>query len=182
MAKSKIKKLTTLFKKIIRSKKFLLFKKQFLRWVTPLGVILIFSLIILSIFLPKTKLQSLKDNLLRNPENMEVKLKNIEALLKENQFQASEEILKSISPYQNGSLNQLWQEKHYSDPEDIKELIKSWEKIIEDKPQYRDAYLQLTILNYKIKETQKAENNLNKALEIDPNFELTKRLKEIIFP
>lgn len=170
MAKSKIKKLTTLLKKRIS------------KHIVLLGVIIIFLLIILSIFLPKTELQSLKDNFLKNPESVEVKLKNIEALLKENQFQASEEILKSISQDQNGDLNQLWQEKHYSDPEDIKELIKAWEKIIEDKPQYRDAYLQLTILNYKIKEIQKAKDNLNKALEIDPNFELTKKLKEIILP
>ena len=170
MAKSKVKKLISHL------------KKRILKHVVVSGVIIIFLLIILSIFLPKTELQSLKENLLKNPNNAEIKLKNIEALLKENQFQASEEILKSISQSQNGDLNQLWQEKHYSDPEDIKELIKAWEKIIEDKPQYRDAYLQLAILNYKINETQKAQDNLNKALEIDPNFELTKKLEEIILP
>ena len=170
MAKSKVKKLISHL------------KKRILKHVVVSGVIIIFLLVILSIFLPKTELQSLKENLLKNPNNAEIKLKNIEALLKENQFQASEEILKSISQDQNGDLNQLWQEKHYSDPEDIKELIKAWEKIIEDKPQYRDAYLQLAILNYKIKEIQKAKDNLNKALEIDPNFELTKKLEEIIFP
>ncbi len=182
MAKSKIRKITALFKKIIHSKKLLLLKRQFLKWVIPSGVIIIFLLIILSLFLPKTEPQFLKDNLLRNPENMEVKLKNIEALLEENQFQTSEEILKSISQDQNGKLNQLWQEKHYSDPEDIKELIKAWEEIIENKPQYRDAYLQLAILNYKINKKGKAQDNLNKALEIDPNFELTKKLEEIIIP
>ena len=170
MAKSKVKKLISHL------------KKRILKHVVVSGVIIIFLLVILSIFLPKTELQSLKENLLKNPNNAEIKLKNIEALLKENQFQASEEILKSISQDQNGDLNQLWQEKHYSDPEDIKELIKAWEKIIEDKPLYRDAYLQLAILNYKIKEVQKAKDNLNKALEIDPNFELTKKLEEIIFP
>jgi len=170
MAKSKIRKLTTLF------------KKRVLKHIVLLGVIIIFLLIILSIFLPKTKPQFLKDNLLKNPDNTEVKLKNIEALLEENQFQAGEEILKSIPQDQNGNLNQLWQEKHYSDPEDIKELIKAWEEIIEEKSQYRDAYLQLAILNYKINETQKAQDNLNKALEIDPNYELAKKLKEIIIP
>jgi len=170
MAKSKIKKIIFHL------------KKRFAKYIAPLGVIIIFFLIILSLFLPKTALQSLKENLLKNPNNTEIKIKNIEALLKENQFQASEEILKSISQDQNGSLNQLWQKKHYSDPEDIKELIKAWEKITKDKPQYRDAYLQLAILNYKIKEKQKSKNNLNKALEIDPNFELTKKLKKIILP
>ena len=157
------------------------FKKRFSKLFISSGIIIILILIILSLFLPKNQLQLLKENLLRNPEQREMKLKMIESLLRENQFQAGEEILKSI-PQENGGLNQLWQEKNYADPEDVKELIKVWEEIIKDKPQYRDAYLQLAILNYKINKKENALKNLQKALEIDPNFELAKKLEAIIIP
>jgi len=42
--------------------------------------------------------------------------------------------------------------------------------------------LQLAILNYKINEKGNALENLQKALEIDPNFELAKKLEAIIIP
>ncbi len=169
MAKTKVKRFISFL------------KKRFSKWFIPSGIIIFFILIILSLSLPKNQLQLLKESLLRNPEQKEMKLKMIENLLKENQFQASEEILKSI-PQENESLNQLWQKKNYADPEDVRELIKVWEEIIKDKPQYRDAYLQLAILNYKINEKGNALENLQKALEIDPNFELAKKLEAIIIP
>ncbi len=73
----------------------------------------------------------------------------------------------------------IWQ-KIQNEPQRIKEEIVFWEKTVADKPNYRDAYLQLAILNYQIYENQKAKEYLNKALEIDPNFEVTKELGKII--
>lgn len=169
-------------KKFFLSKKFLSFKKGTHRWIGPIGVGLIFILILLSLFLPKNNLQLLKEKLLKNSYYLENKLKLSKALLESNQFKAAEVILKSTPLTEDIKTSQLWQEKHYSDPEDIRQLIKIWEEIIKDKPHYRDGYLQLTILHYKIKEKEKARGNLQKALEIDPNFELSNKLKEIIFP
>jgi len=85
MAKTKVKRFISFL------------KKRFSKWFIPSGIIIFFILIILSLSLPKNQLQLLKESLLRNPEQKEMKLKMIENLLKENQFQASEEILKSIT-------------------------------------------------------------------------------------
>ena len=66
-----------------------------------------------------------------------------------------------------------------AEPQKIKNEISFWEKVVASKPDYRDAYLQLSILHYQIYETQKAKAYLEKAREIDPNFESTKNLEEI---
>jgi len=74
----------------------------------------------------------------------------------------------------NLSLASLKQQKNLSDPKDIKKLIHFWEKIVAEKTDYRDGYLQLAILNYKIQEY------LKKALIVDPNFEPALELEKII--
>lgn len=74
----------------------------------------------------------------------------------------------------------IWQ-KIQNEPQRIKEEIVFWEKMVKERPNYRDAYLQLVILNYQIYENQKAKEYLNKALEIDPNFLPTQQLQKIIY-
>ncbi len=74
----------------------------------------------------------------------------------------------------------IWQ-KIQNEPQRIKEEIVYWQKIVAERPSYRDAYLQLAILNYQIYENQKAKDYLNKALELDPNFEPTQKLEKIIY-
>ena len=81
----------------------------------------------------------------------------------------------------NNILKKLWQEKHYSDPKDIKKLISGWEKVLEKYPNYRDGYLQLAYFYYKLGEDKKAKENLKKSLGLDPNNEKIKELKRIIF-
>lgn len=73
----------------------------------------------------------------------------------------------------------IW-EKINNEPQRINNEITHWENIIKDKPDYRDAYLQLAILNYQIYQTDKAKVYLQKAANLDPNFEATKELEKII--
>ncbi len=73
----------------------------------------------------------------------------------------------------------IWQ-KILNEPQRVKEEIRFWEKVIVKKPDYRDAYLQLAILNYQIFNKQKAKEYLHKALELDPNFGPSKELEKII--
>lgn len=47
-----------------------------------------------------------------------------------------------------------------------------WEKIVADSPTYRDGYLQLAAIEYKLQNATIAKFHLQKVLEIDPNFEL----------
>jgi len=162
------------------------------KWGAPSGVALIILIALTSFFLPKNEFQQLKEKLVKFPNNFEAHLKLAEKFLENNQFEEAEnslllaQQLAEKEPKQSkvlgesSKLEQLWQQKHYSDPEDIKKLISTWEKIIEQKPNYRDAYLQLAILNYKIYENKKALEFLKEALEIDPNFPAAKDLEKLI--
>lgn len=67
-----------------------------------------------------------------------------------------------------------------NEPQRIKNEISFWEKVVSEKPDYRDAYLQLAILNYQIYENEKAKEYLRIALELDPNYEPARKLEKIL--
>ncbi len=71
-------------------------------------------------------------------------------------------------------------ERIKNEPQRVRGEIAFWEKVILDKPDYRDAYLQLALLNYQSYEKDKAKFYLGKAIELDPNFEPTKELQKIL--
>ena len=178
------------------------------RWGSPTGIALFIFLLIGSFLYPQNEIQILKIRLLNNPYDLKNHLALAEKLLANNRFEQAEQALlltQKISNFQflprsgiplrgtvsnseknvlgeqsNSELQELWQKKHYADPKDIQRLIDAWEKIVEEKPNYRDGYLQLAILNYKIYKIEEAKEYLNKALAIDPNFEPARELKKII--
>lgn len=65
-------------------------------------------------------------------------------------------------------------------PEKIHQEISFWKKIVKERPDYRDAYLQLAVLNYQISQTKEAKKYLQNALELDPNFEPAKKLEKLL--
>lgn len=65
-------------------------------------------------------------------------------------------------------------------PEEVKEEIGKWEKIVRDFPGYRDAYLELTALYYQLYQNGKARENLERALELDPNFGPAKEMEKML--
>ena len=167
------------------------------------GVVAILTATLVSFFLPKDEFQLLKERLIRNPNNFEANLQMAEKFLENNQLEEAEKVLRLAQQHLRGGgappsagrhlggemilgeqantkLNELWQQKYYSDPEDIRRLIAAWEKIIEEKPNYRDGYLQLAILHYKLYENEKAKEYLQKALDLDPNYEPTRELERIL--
>lgn len=162
------------------------------RWGAPAGVALIIFLLIGSFFLPKNSFQQAKQSLLRNPNDFQAQLILVEELLANNQFEEAEKMLllaqnqinlsnnQVLGEQTNPRLKELWQRKYYSDPEDIRRLIAAWEKIIKEKTGYRDGYLQLAYLHYKLYENEKAKEYLEKAIELDPNYELARELKKIL--
>ncbi len=161
------------------------------RWGGPGGVTLILLLIIISWFYPPSEAQTLKQQLLDKPQNLKIQLKLTEILLANHQLNEAGKMLLLAESNQknnpqvlgettNSSLTSLQQQKNLSDPEDIKRLIVFWEKVVAEKPNYRDGYLQLAVLNYKIWQNEKAEEYLKKALLVDPNFEPALKLKGII--
>ena len=152
-----------------------------------LGIVILISGFVLgSLFFSKNDFQILKEKLVKEPNNLGLHLQLAKILLDANQFEKAEKELKflqvnSQSEISNLEIEKLWQQKYYSNPEDIKKLISRWEKILEKYPNYRDGYLQLAYLYYKLDKHEKAKENLKKALVLDLNYEKTKELKEIIF-
>ena len=159
-----------------------------------------------SAILPKNQVQSLKEKLVRNPNDFKAHLQLAQKFLANNQLPEAEQTLllaqkifnhevtssayfqfsifnsenKVLGAKASNELNELWQEKQYSDPEDIRLLITAWEKIMVEKPDYRDGWLQLAILHYKLYKNDKAKENLLKALEIDPNYAPAQELEKIL--
>ena len=48
--------------------------------------------------------------------------------------------------------------------------LKTWQSIGEKYPNYKDAFLQIAILEYRLKDLTNARYYLNKALLLDPNY------------
>jgi len=148
-------------------------------------VILVSGAVFGSIFFPKNDFQVLKEKLVKNPYDLKSHLELAKIFLDANQFEKAEKELRflqsnSQSEIRNSEIETLWQQKHYSDPKDIKKLISGWEEILEKYPNYRDGYLQLAYLYYKIYQDEKAKENLAKALELDPNFKPTEEMKKLL--
>lgn len=61
----------------------------------------------------------------------------------------------------------------------IKEL-KFWEDFIEDHRNYRDAYFQASILEYKLGNTPKAKTYVEKGLSLDPNSEDGQKIENLL--
>jgi tetratricopeptide (TPR) repeat protein len=72
-------------------------------------------------------------------------------------------------------------EEKVMEPERIRREIESWEKVLEEKPYYRDVLLRLALLNYQIYEDEKAEEYWQQANYLDPNNEEGQEVGEIIF-
>ena len=80
----------------------------------------------------------------------------------------------------NSTFEKIWNQKQEAKPEEIKDLIKHWQQIVLEKPNYRDGYLRLSLLHYKIDESEKANEYLEKAFGLDPNYEPARQMEKIL--
>ncbi|MBI2031588.1 MAG: tetratricopeptide repeat protein [Candidatus Levybacteria bacterium] len=64
--------------------------------------------------------------------------------------------------------------------ESIVNQIKNWQSITEEYKGYRDAYFQLAILEYRLKNFDKSREYLQKTLSLDPNFKEGRELELIL--
>lgn len=167
-------------------------RKTIQRWTAPAGAILVIIVLISSFFLPTNNFQQVKEKLLRNSRDFQSQIALAKEFLINNQLEEAEKVLlltqSQIKQANNQVLGKqtaqefekLWQEKRYSDPKEIRKLILAWEEIIIEKSDYRDAYLQLAYLHYKLFDNEEAKEYLQKAIELDPNYELTRKLEKIL--
>lgn len=144
-------------------------------------------IVILGLLFPKTSFETTKQNVLANPNDLRTRAFLAQQLFSVNRFgEAERELLITQNlklKTQNGS---EWENEREKIRE-VKELPKKvrnevlfWQKITEEMPGYRDAYIKLAILSWKIHRDFDAKKYLSKALEIDPNNESAlKFLKEL---
>lgn len=54
-----------------------------------------------------------------------------------------------------------------------------WESIVKNYPSYRDAYFQLAVISYRLKDEEKESVYLNKTLQLDANYVPAQNLKRL---
>lgn len=152
------------------------------------GCLLISILITNFFFRPKRPLQIA---LSQNSRDLETNLKMADFLLSQNKFLEAEKALKISQQLEvegkflgkneiNEQLTTLWQKKHLTDPKDISLMIGQWEKIVKQKPNYRDGYVQLSLLYLSLRQKSEALENIQKAYLLDPNSPWVIELKKEI--
>lgn len=133
---------------------------------------------------PLSSFDQLKLAVLKNPENPVVHLALAKEYLAVNDLiNAEREILIGLSfaPQDKGLEEALVEIEAFRDkPRQIQSEIQKWEKISQDFPGYRDVYLKLAQLHYTIYQNKESRENLDKVLEIDPNFEPAGEMKKIL--
>jgi len=138
----------------------------------------------LNLFPSFSPLDNLKTTVLKNLRSPGIHLELVNQLLKNNQVdEAEKEVLYSLqfSPNDQNLQKKLEEiKKIKSQPAELRKEIQKWEKIVRDKPDYRDGYFQLAVLHYQLYENKKAKEYLEKTLAFDPNFEAGKELLKII--
>lgn len=148
------------------------------------AILIILSFLLFNFLTLKTPLDNLKSLLLEKVADSKVHLIFADLFLKNNQLdQAKKELLFTLqfSPNEQSILRKLDEvEKIERQPEEIRKEIQKWEKIILEKPNYRDGYFKLAVLNYQIYQDIEAKKYLSKVLELDPNFEPAKKLSQQI--
>lgn len=162
-------------------------RKGSIHWVVVLGGLGVGLALIFTFFLPKTRFEEVRENLLGDTKDVGSRLDLIEVYLENNQFEEAEEELKKVEELKGEvkgveaeRLESLWEEKREKDPKEISKEVEGWEEILEKYPDYRDGWLQLAVLWAKLGETEKTEEALGKALELDPNYELSQELEKLL--
>lgn len=78
-------------------------------------------------------------------------------------------------------LKNLSEYKHLkTEKEQIIKNAEFWKNVTIEKPNYRDAYMEVAILEYRLGNINETKLYLEKALVLDPNFKKAKEIKKII--
>ena len=74
------------------------------------------------------------------------------------------------------------QVKRQKELQEKKMVIFKWEEILAAKPDFRDGWLKLAVSYLEIGAVQKAKEALDKAKELDPNYEKIKEIEDVLVP
>lgn len=128
--------------------------------------------------------QTLNQAVLLDNNNPQIHFKLAQVYQKTNNYQeAKKELLLAleVSPDSTSILKELNKvQTTLSEPGKLGEEIKFWEKEVKIKPDYRDGWIQLAVRYFELYKIEEAKQALEKAYRLDPNFETTRKLREII--
>lgn len=62
----------------------------------------------------------------------------------------------------------------------IEAEIAEWEKIVVERPGYRDGYFELAVLTYQLNRIEETKRYLNGVFELDPNYQPARELEKEI--
>ena len=143
----------------------------------------------LTIFFPENLLFSrLKEQLLSQPFSALTHLKLGQHYLRNGANTLAEQefiIAQQLATIKEKNSNILGEATNLLDqtrqgPQLLEQQLNQWKEVIKEKPDYRDAYIQLATLAYQLKRLEQAKSYIDKALNLDPNFEPAKKLQELL--
>lgn len=85
-------------------------------------------------------------------------------------------VIVGADSYKNYQENKRLSEKR----ENIETQIKFWKSISQKYPGFRDSYFELALLEYRLKDFNKARTYLKEVLRLDPNFKSGRKLESIL--
>ena len=85
-------------------------------------------------------------------------------------------VIVGADSYKNYQGNKKLTEKRRN----IENQIRFWQSVNKRYTGYRDSYFQLALLEYQLKDFDKAREYLKKALQLDPNFKSGRKLESIL--
>lgn len=151
----------------------------FSRLAKELLVLLPISLLIIllgNLLQPQSQFDIVKGNVLNNPNDPEAHAFLAQQFLVTNQFAQAQTEAQLTN---NEELLQKIQDINRQ-PEEVRDETTRLQEIMNQLPNYRDGYLRLAILNWKLYRPFVAQKYLQKALEIDPNNEMARKISETI--
>lgn len=157
---------------------------RLLKELTLFLPLIIFTVAFSNLFIPKTTFEKSKELILLSPTNPAPHILLASELVNSKQFPPAQNELQ-ISYSLTRDLHTKTKIKHQlskiellqSQPEKVKQEILFWQKISEDYPYYRDAYIKLSILHWKLYQSFNSKKNLDEALSLDPNNKKLELLK-----
>lgn len=146
---------------------------QELRLLLPVGL---FILLLFNLLQSPSQFDIAKRNVLERPADPKPHIFLAQQFFVTNQFREAE--IEAKSANNQDLLQQIREIKNQ--PEEVREKIFNLQKIVDQLPNYRDAYIELAILHWELYRPFDAQKHLEKALEIDPNNEVANKILEVI--
>lgn len=134
--------------------------------------IFLLATLLVNLATPKTQFEQSKERALQNPTDSGAHAFLAQQLFATNQFRESEKEAELSGDAT--LLNRI--QTVTTQPADIRRKILQLQGVVNQYPDYRDAYLELAILNWQTYRPFDTKKYLEKVLELDPNNEVAKTI------